>query len=203
MQLRPALDASSLSRCMNDRQAPLWTAVLMLIFIEVTVLLTLLASYSYLRLQSDQWPPAGVAVADPLVPTINLVLLSVSAFTMWWAGTGAPRGSRLVMAGGTAVSVVLATVVLVLRALEISSFGFTWHDHAYGSMMWLLFGFHFTHVTAAVLGTAVVSAFAWRGYYNSDRHLGVVVDSLYWYFVAAAWFPLYFVTVWDPRLGWG
>lgn len=201
MKHRPVVDAALLPRTMNESRHPLWMGVLMLIFIEASVLLTILASYGYLRLQSDTWPAPGAGHADPLIPTINLVLLLCSAFTMWWAGTGTKRGSRLVMAGGTTISVLLASVVLILRWIELGKLGYSWDDHAYGSITWLIFGFHFVHVTAAVLGTAVVSAFAWRGYYTKERNLGVVVDSLYWYFVAVAWLPLYYVTVWDPRIG--
>lgn len=200
MNHRPAVDASALPRTMNGSRHPLWGGVLMLIFIEASVLLTILASYGYLRLQSDAWPPPGLGYADPLLPTINLVLLVCSAFTMWWAGTGTRTGNRVVMGTGTTISVLLATTVLVLRSIEIGKLGYDWNDHAYGSITWLIFGFHFVHVTAAIVGTAVVSAFAWRGYYTSERNLGVVADSLYWYFVAAAWVPLYYVTVWDSRI---
>lgn len=200
MELRTAVDATHLPRTMNGRTHPMWTAVLLLVFIEITVLLTLLASYGYLRLQSDAWPPAGATPPPALLPTVNLLLILGSAATMWWSGTGTSRGSRAVMGGGTALSVLLASCVLGLRALEMRALDFSWSDHAYGSIVWLLLGFHFIHVSAAIVGTLVVSIFAWRGYYTRERHLGVVVDALYWYFVAAAWIPVYYVTVWDGRI---
>ena len=67
-------------------------------------------------------------------------------------------------------------------------------------MLWTITGFHYTHVVSAILGTAVVSVLAWRGYFTPERQLGVVVDTLYWYFVAAVFLPIYLVLYWVPRV---
>jgi cytochrome c oxidase subunit I+III len=74
-----------------------------------------------------------------------------------------------------------------------------WDEHAYGSILWAITGFHFTHVVSAILGTAVVAVLAWMDYFTSERQLGVVVDTLYWYFVAAVFLPIYLVLYWAPR----
>jgi cytochrome c oxidase subunit 3 len=51
-----------------------------------------------------------------------------------------------------------------------------------------------------VNGTAVVFILSLRKYFDKDRQLAVVVDTLYWYFVCVAWIPFYLVLYWAPRL---
>ena len=94
----------------------------------------------------------------------------------------------------------MASIVLVLRSLELMAHDFAWDNHPYGSIVWTMTGFHFVHVVSAIVGTAAVTWLAWRGYFTRERQLGVVVDTLYWYFVAGIWIPLYLVLYWEPRL---
>jgi cytochrome c oxidase subunit I+III len=52
---------------------------------------------------------------------------------------------------------------------------------------------------SAIVGTAAVTLLAWRGYFTKQRQLGVVVDTVYWYFVAGVWVPFYVVIYLTPR----
>lgn len=199
MRTYAAVDASRLSRFANGDH-PLWWGVLGAVTIEFTVVGGLIGSYFYLRMRAPQWPPAGVDAPDLLLPTINIFLLLASAWTMWWAGRGANRNSRLVLTLGTGASVALATCVIALRTIQLHELNFRWDDHAYGSIFWAISGFHYIHVASAIVGTAAVTLLAGIGYFNKERQLGVVVDTLYWYFVAGIWIPLYLVLYWAPRL---
>lgn len=199
MQNRAGYDASPLTRFAH-RTHPLWWGILGVVTIEATVVASLIASYFYLRMGTQAWPPPGVDPPGLALPTINLVLLVASSGTMYWAGWGINRENKLVLTLGTSASVALAGVVLVLRWIELSRLGFLWNDHPYGSIVWTMMGFHFTHVLSAIIGTAVVALLAGFGYFTRERQLGVVVDTLYWYFVAGIWIPLYLVLCWAPRL---
>ncbi len=199
MEIRAAVDAGGLTRFANKRH-PLWWGVLGAVTIELTVVAALIVSYFYLGMGAEQWPPAEVALLDPLWPSVNLVLLLVSAGIMYWAGRGINRGSRTILTLGTGASVLLACVVLVLRSVQLAQLDFRWDSHAYGSIVWTISGFHFVHVVSAVVGTAVVTLLSWLGHFTPQRQLGVVVDTLYWYFVAGVWLPLYIVLYWSPRL---
>ncbi len=194
-----AVDASGMSR-FPERKHPLWWGVLGLVIIEITVVATLIVSYFYLKMGAAQWPPPGVEPPPVLWPSINLALLLSSAGTMYWAGWGINRDSQTILTLGTGLSVLLASIVLVLRSLEFVAFDFAWDSHPYGSIVWTMTGFHFVHVVSAIVGTAAVTWLAWRGYFTRERQLGVVVDTLYWYFVAGIWIPMYLVLYWEPRL---
>ncbi|MBS1303318.1 cytochrome c oxidase subunit 3 [Loktanella sp. SALINAS62] len=194
------IDASELPR-LAPRTHPLWWGILSAVAIEAAVVANLLASYFYLMAQTEgPWPPAGTEAPPILWPTVFLVLLPLSSVTMWWAGRGSDRGDKRQLAIGVTASVGLALLALVARSFQIASFDVKWSDSAYGSILWTITGFHFTHVVSAILGTAVVAVYAWRGYFNPARQLGVIVDTLYWYFVAGIFVPIYLVLILAPRI---
>jgi cytochrome c oxidase subunit III len=199
MKVRVAVDASEMDR-FAPHTHPLWWGVLCAVAIEGAVVATLLTSYFYLGSQSPAWPPAGVEPPPLLWSTVVLVLLPLSSLTMWWAGKGSDAGERRKLALGVTASVMIAALALVARSLQMTRFDVVWSDHAYGSILWAITGFHFVHVLSAIVGTAAVSVLAWRGYFTPDRQLGVVVDTLYWYFVAAVYLPIYLVLYISPRV---
>lgn len=200
MRRTAGIDVSGFSRFNPDSRSPLWWGIIGLITIEATVVAFFITSYIYLALAADQWPPAGMDPPPLLWPSVNVGLLLLSSLTMYWAGRGIRQGKQRQLALGVTASVVLACIVLVLRTLEFMNFGFDWKSHAYGSLVWTLAGFHYVHVVSIVVGSAVVALLAWRGYFTRERQIGVVVDTLYWYFVSLVWIPLYFTLYWFPRL---
>lgn len=197
---RPVVDASDLTRRPKGDANPLWWAVVGLVAIEVTVVGMFLASWFYLRMGEPQWPPAGFEAPPLLWPTLNLVILLGSVVSMAWAGRAALRGEQRKLVMGVWISCAGAVLVLLFRLLQFKALPFRWDEHAFGSLVWVLTGFHFAHVTATVLGTATIGVAAALGYFNRDRYIAVQVDALYWYFVALVWIPLYGVIYWGPRL---
>ena len=198
IETKVTVDASELSR-LTPHTHPLWWGVLGAVAIEAAVVANLLTSYFYLMAQNENWPPEGIDTPDLLWATIVLAILPLSSVTMWWAGKGADAGRKTQLALGVTASVALACLALLFRGLQMAEFDLKWSDHAYGSILWAITGFHFTHVVSAILGTAVVAVLGWMDYFTPERQLGVVVDTLYWYFVAGVFVPIYLVLYWAPR----
>jgi cytochrome c oxidase subunit 3 len=199
MQQYAGFDAADLTRFSHTRH-PLYAGILGLIAIEMTVVALLTVSYLYLMLTAPAWPPAGLEPAPVLLPSINLGLLVASMVAMRIAGKRITAGDRRGLIVGLSTAVSLHAVVLVFRSIEMALWEFAWDDHVYGSLMWTISGFHFTHVASAIVGTLVVLILAVKGYFTPQRQLGVVVDTLYWNFVSAAWIPFYLALYWGPRL---
>jgi cytochrome c oxidase subunit 3 len=199
MKLWSGVDVAHLSRFNPDQRAPLWWGILGLIAVEATVVSAFIVSYLYLAIYADVWPPAGLEPPPLLWPSINVAILMLSSGAMYWAGWGIRRGNQRILAVGVTIAVLLACVVLVLRSLEFAAFEFSWKDHAYGSAVWTIAGFHYVHVVSMIVGSAVVAVLAWRGYFTQQRQIAVVVDTMYWYFVSFAWIPFYITLYWVPR----
>lgn len=195
----PRIDAARLTRFAHKKH-PLWWGIIGLVAIEFTVSANLIATYFYLAARAPAWPPPGIDPPDLTWASVNVVLLLCSSFTMWWAGWGINRRNTTILVLGTGASVVLACAVLALRWITFVDLRVQWNDGPYGSVVWAITGFHFIHVASAALGTAVVTLLALRGYFTRERQLGVVVDTLYWYFVAGVWIPFYLVLYWVPRV---
>jgi cytochrome c oxidase subunit 3 len=195
-----ALDASEFPRVNADKKHPLWWGIWGLIAIELTVVMGFVVSYFYLRMGPPDWPPDGLEPPPLLWETANLACLLASAAAMWRASKVLTMGRLRAFIVWIAIALLLDSLVLLFRWFQFQAFDFRWSDHAYGSIVWTITGFHFTHVASAILGTAVVEVLALKGFWNPERQLAVVVDTLYWYFVSLAWIPLYLTVYWVPRL---
>ena len=195
-----AVDARALPRFNPNPRAPLWWGIIGLIAVESSVVAAFIASYFYLRVTAAQWPPAGVELPALGLPTLNLALLAASAGTMWVASRALNRGRNAAFVASVFASCALAASVLVLRWQQFGVIEFRWDSHAYGSIVWTMTGFHFVHVVSAVIGTAVVGVLGLLRFFNRERQIAVVVDTIYWYFVAVVWLPFYVVLYWVPRL---
>lgn len=163
----------------------LW-GVALLAATEATLFGTIIASYFYLRFQTTQWPPAGIAppaVALPLALTGALVLTSVP---MALAARAAREGR------------VVATRVLVLAALALQAgylatqivlFTKDLRDvdpraTSYGSVYIALLAVHHAHVLVGIALDAGLLARLARGL-TRYRVTGVRAIALYWHFVNA------------------
>ena len=195
-----AVDVSEWPRLNPNRQAPIWWGIVGLLLVEGSVIAGFIASYFYLMLRSESWPPPGVEPSPLLYPSLSVLLLLASGATMLWAGKAMTRNQNGRFVLLIFASVGLASLTLLLRWLQFGEFTFQWNDHAYGSLMWTISGFHFTHVVSAVIGTAVIGILGMMRFFTPRRQIGVIVDTMYWNFVALAWLPYYLLLYWVPRI---
>lgn len=194
------LDGSRLTARPPDHRHPLWWGFWGMIAIETTVFATLVVSFFYLRMGADAWPPEPLPLPELLLPTINTLILLASSGAMLWADRGIKKGKQRQLALALTLGIAMALVFLGLKAYEyLHHVSFGWDDHAYGSIVWTIVGFHSAHVIALVLKTVVVATLAWRGYFTRDRRLAVAVNGIYWHFVVLIWIPLYLTLYWAPR----
>jgi cytochrome c oxidase subunit III len=194
------IDVSHLPNLVSGSRGTLWWSFVLLLVIEATVFATLISAYFYLRMGAPAWPPPGISPPDLALPTINTFILILSSVPMYLADKGITQGKVNRLLWGGIGAIVLATIFLILKVVEYSGVYYRWDDHAYGSIVWLIIGFHSAHVASVVLKTIVMMILGWRGYFNERRHLGVQVNGLYWHFVVMVWLPLYVVLYWSPRL---
>lgn len=198
---RPAvIDASHLPTLVAGSRAPIWWGMVMLLAIESAVIGTLVTSYFYLRLGQPEWPPPGVDPPKLMLPTLNTMVLLASSVPMYLADHGISLGRTRQLFWGMLGAIALGLVFLVLKYVEYSAVDYRWDDHAYGSIVWLIIGFHSAHVISVMLKSVVVAVLAHRGFFSQRRLIGVQVNGLYWHFVVAIWVPLYLVIYWAPRL---
>lgn len=199
MERVAVMDVSRLSPYSDGPDAPLWWGFMGMIAIESAVFGSLIASYFYLRAGAGVWPQGGGGPPELLLPTINTFVLLASSVPMHLADRSVTRGRTDRVAPMLLLAMLFAATFLVLKYVEYRDIPHPWEESAYGSIVWTIVGFHSAHVMALLLKTVVVTTLAARGYFDTQRRLGLTANGLYWHFVVIVWVPLYVVLYWVPR----
>jgi cytochrome c oxidase subunit 3 len=146
------------------------------------------------------WPPLGIDVLDPWgIPFVNTLLLLLSGV---WATM-----AHHIIKHSVVEYFHLATVALTLASLlgiifllcqlyEYITSSFSISDAIYGSVFYLLTGFHGLHVIVGTIFLIVTlvrhkrAAFAYRHYF------GIEAAVWYWHFVDVVWLFLFVSLYW-------
>jgi cytochrome c oxidase subunit I+III len=156
-----------------------------------TALATLIFSYFYLRLKPPQWPPAGIAEADPILPGIALALLLVSAIPVWLSSRGLRRRQEQPILWGFLIAVILGAVYIGINIYSYTQLGFNHQSQAFGSIFLTLGGFQMVTAIAGIVMCAVALLSFWqskpRDREESPSQYRSVPDiASFWYYVVIA-----------------
>ena len=195
-----SLDVADLPVYSISNRAPLWWGQFLMCVIEGSMLCMLIAIYFYLRLGVDVWPPPGTQSPFLKFPTLALVPLAISTLGSYWASEAAKKNDRRGMIAALALNFGMAVVFLALRFIEWRTFNFTWSTDAHGTIVWSILFLHTFDMIADLLMTLMLVIIVASGKYGPKQRLGVHVDSVIWYFLAAIWLPLYAVIYWGPHI---
>jgi cytochrome c oxidase subunit 3 len=193
-----ALDVSGLPTVVFSHRSLMWWGTLGVMAIEGTLFALAIMAYFYLRSHQDTWPITALP-PDLRWGTINTILMLASFLPAHLAKRAAERMSLGGVRLWLVVSVVFGLAFTWVRALEFTTLNVRWDSNAYGSVVWLLIGLHTTHVLTDLLDTIVLTVLFFTGPLDGKRYVDVSENSFYWYFVVAAWLPIYFVIYWGAR----
>lgn len=159
------------------------------------------------------WPPLGIQTVNPwALPLLNTVILLSSGVTVTWAhkailcpgyvpntpyGETLRQDYRKMVIMGLALTILLGIFFTSIQLFEYKHANFSINDGIYGSVFYLLTGFHGFHV---LIGTIFLTVCFFRHlayHFTSDHHLGLEMAIWYWHFVDIVWIFLFlFVYVW-------
>nr|QDH07388.1 cytochrome c oxidase subunit 3 [Microcondylaea bonellii] len=143
------------------------------------------------------WPPVGVIPVNPFgLPLLNTAVLLGSGVSVTWAHHAVMAGRRGDVASALFITVVMGLYFSFLQACEYLDCSFSIADSVYGSLFYVMTGFHGVHV---LLGSVVlfVCLFRCLGYgFSSERHLGLEAGIWYWHFVDVVWICLFLCVYW-------
>jgi heme/copper-type cytochrome/quinol oxidase subunit 3 len=159
------------------------------------------------------WPPLGIQTLNAWgLPLLNTVILLSSGVTVTWAHKtmATPRvlpvptdkskfkyRARREVIKSLAATIVLGIFFTSIQLYEYKHTSFAINDGIYGSVFFLLTGFHGFHVLVGTI-FLVVCWFRHVSYhFTRDHHLGFETAIWYWHFVDIVWIFLFiFVYVW-------
>jgi cytochrome c oxidase subunit III len=147
------------------------------------------AWFSLRAANDDDWPPEGVELAVLQTAAATAVLVA-SSFTMHKAHRAAGDGNRAAAVRWLLVTAALGLLFLTNQAVEYAAVDFTMSTHAYGSMFFLMTGFHGLHVLAGI-GVMLVVVWVVSGRSRASLDQTVMVTSYYWHFVDVVWVVMF------------
>jgi cytochrome c oxidase subunit 3 len=197
---RAPLDVSGLPSNAFGHRAPLWWGVLLLIAIESTAMGLLLVSYFYLRGNYDVWPPTPMAPGALRLAIVQAIVLGASYLPMLLCARAARQERLAATRGWLLAATVLGAAMLILRGFEIPLIPFRWDQHAYGSIFWMTFGLHITHVLTGVLENAMMIAVLYKGPVETKHFGDIEASALLWYFAVLEWAPAFAILYLQPLL---
>lgn len=198
MKTRPVIDVSGLPPFGFDDRSPIWWGTLGFVAIEGMGFVLAIGMTLYLKQVNPSWPLA----ADPpdLLPGTVLTVVLLASL---WGNRKVDRAARDGDLGRTrlwlAVMTLVGLLAIGLRLWEFGALNVRWDLNAYGSSQWLLLGLHATHLVTDVGDTAVLTALMFTRHGRGKRFSDVSDNAFYWYFVVAAWIPIYALVYGMPR----
>ena len=150
----------------------------------------LFAAYFTLKAETSTWPPPDVTL-ETASSAIATVVLLASSGTIHFAGRALERGDRAGVQRWLAITLALGVLFLANQIREFMVNDFEISSHAYGSIYYLMTGFHGLHVAAGlvllIIGLVVV------GGAGPLVRRGPAVESVtyYWHFVDVVWIGLF------------
>jgi cytochrome c oxidase subunit III len=153
----------------------------------------LFAAYITLRSNAKVWPPHSVHLEVRAASIATLVLIASSG-TIHLATVAREKGDRVLMQRWLIITFALGAVFLANQIREFYVLDFSASSSSFGSVYYLLTGFHALHVFGglALIITAVILT---TGPGSLERR-GPAVESVtyYWHFVDIVWI-IVFLTI--------
>jgi cytochrome c oxidase subunit 3 len=149
----------------------------------------LFGAYFTLRSVNDAWPPDGVELPTARTAAATAVLIASSG-TMHLAIEAARREDRRGAIRWLVVTAVMGAVFLTNQLVEYAEAPFAIDDHAYGSIFYVMTGFHGLHVIGGLVFIGAV-AVTIAGRSQAPVHRTVEVCGYYWHFVDVVWVAMF------------
>jgi cytochrome c oxidase subunit III len=169
--------------------SPLGVGVVVWLASELMFFAGLFAAYFTLRSVNDVWPPEGVELETARTALATVVLVASSG-TMHVAVKAAEGGERRRAVTWLGLTALLGVLFLSNQVVEYAQASFQIDDHAYGSIFYLLTGFHGLHVLGGLVFMGAVAAVI-AGRSPAPVHPAVEVCGYYWHFVDVVWLAVF------------
>ncbi|MDX1804244.1 MAG: cytochrome c oxidase subunit 3 [Alcanivorax sp.] len=134
------------------------------------------------------------------LPAVNTAVLLTSSITLTIGHHALLEGKRGRLIFFQLLTVLLGMSFLTLQAIEYhhayTEMGLTLHAGIYGSLFFMLTGFHGAHVTIGTIFLIITLSRVIRGHFNADNCFAWEASAWYWHFVDVVWLFLFVCVYW-------
>ncbi len=161
---------------------------------EAMLFAGLICAYVVLRTSMGHgYHPPGAPDLPWKLTLLNTAFLVASSFTCIFAERQVVRGIRPTM--WLAVTTALGALFVAIQGREWTHLYHEglWFDTSgvYGSVFFVLTGFHGCHVAIGVLMLGICTLMSFFGKFTAHHHTALECTALYWHFVDVVWLFLF------------
>jgi heme/copper-type cytochrome/quinol oxidase subunit 3 len=164
----------------EERPLAYW-GMLLTMAVLATTYAALYFTYVYIRVATVDWPPAGIDPPGLDLAGASAAALALSVVPMWWASRREVAGGMTGLRLGLVLALVLAGAHLGLVAADWARADFTVSTHAYGSLFFVLPGFHASIFAIALVMGVVLLLMSLKGHVGPERHIGMRSLAIFWF----------------------
>lgn len=177
-------------RPLTLRAHPLVFGVVLFLASELMLFAAMFAAYFDLRSINPVWPPADVHL-HLSESTIGTIALALSSGSMLCVTRSLSRSQVDYARYGLFSTILLGFIFLGIAIHGWTNNTFSINSHAYGSLFYMITGFHALHVTIGVILLILLFfGLSTRTLAGEDR-AGAEGITYYWHFVFIIWLAIY------------
>jgi len=147
------------------------------------------------------WPPVDIQCINPWgLPLLNTVLLVSSGISITNAHKHLVANKRDHFHIALLITIFYGFLFLCIQYYEYNHAQYTITDSVYGSIFYVLTGFHGTHVIIGLIFILICFYNSLSGNYTRQHHISFRCAVWYWHFVDIIWLFLFgWVYIWGSR----
>lgn len=155
--------------------------------------------------KGDDWTSAeyGSVIIDPFgIPFLKTLILLISGITVTISHHGVVS-KKSYTRKSLGLTILLGVYFIGMQMIEYEVSGFSANSRRYGTLFFLLTGFHGMHVTVGVILLRFAFYRYERGRMKESKHVFHEAAAWYWHFVDVVWLGLYLFIYWYGMDGRG
>jgi cytochrome c oxidase subunit 3 len=143
------------------------------------------------------WPPLGIKIINNWnIPLLNTIILLTSSATITWSHYSIIYNNNKNTILSLILTILLAFFFLIIQTFEYLESTFSISDSIYGTVFFLLTGFHGLHVIIGLLFIIINLIKLINKHFSKQQHLGFEISIWYWHFVDVVWLFLFILIYW-------
>lgn len=143
------------------------------------------------------WPPKGIEIFNPfIIPLLNTFILVSSGVTVTLRHLIVLYNKRNKGIGWLSVTIYLGLLFRIFQGYEYFEANYSIRDSVYGSVFYILTGFHGLHVIIGTLFLLIIFFRIKNKHFSWFHHFGFEAACWYWHFVDVVWLFLYLLVYW-------
>jgi cytochrome c oxidase subunit III len=205
-----SLAGPSISQRVHSLNRPNMVSVGTIVWLssELMFFAGLFAMFFTVKAQHDgPWPPENVVTGEPIhldIPyaLVITIVLVASSFTCQWGVFKAEQGDVFGLRLWYSITFLMGLFFVLGAANEyhnlITEEHLTIPSQAYGTVFYLLTGFHALHVSGGLIAFIVLMIRTKLSKFTPAQATAAIVVSYYWHFVDVVWIGLFAVIYFLP-----